>query len=77
MALGKDTQEFLAIKFPHSHHLFEDLEHECETISTRYGGWGALKVVSQGLEQGKLLVKIIETTLCRRRGKEARQNKIT
>jgi hypothetical protein len=65
--LGKDTQEFLAIKLPYSHHLLEDIEHECETIATRYEGWGGFKLASQGLECGKLLVKIVESTLCRKR----------
>jgi hypothetical protein len=58
-----EIQAVIAKKYPYSHHLFPRVEQECETIATRYEGYGEVCLPFQGLFKGKLIIKHFITKL--------------
>lgn len=64
MAHGKDTEEMLAARFPHSHHLFNDLENICGIIKTQNNGKAHVSFDAQGIDpEGNIIVKAFEASL--------------
>ena len=60
MALGENTEKMLAVRFPHSYHLFDDMEKACSAVKTQNDGYGHVEFDAQGIDTyGQLIVKAI------------------
>lgn len=53
------TDELLAIRYPHSYHLFPKIEKACAEIS-QAGGWGIFSINFQGFKAGRLLARFVD-----------------
>jgi hypothetical protein len=62
-----DTEKMMAVirqKFPHSYHLFDDLEEVCGVIKTQNRGKAHVEFDAQGIDRsGNIIVKLFRVGL--------------
>ncbi len=64
MALGKETQEMLAIKLPYLAPVAEKLDRALGVVKSQNKGWARICFDAQGIDvKGNLIVKRIKATL--------------
>lgn len=64
--MGKDTQEFLAVRYPNSYHLFPEFEEACSAAKAQVVRGNKARVCfdAEGIDlSGNLIVKCFELAL--------------
>ena len=58
--MGEETEKLLALRYPNSYYLFDELDHVCTIAKTQNRGKVHIEIDAHGLDlSGKLIVKKI------------------